>query len=95
MEAYLFMRKENQSVPSETLEFMKNTALAELEKSKVKNLPMHGVSSALPKKPCKTTSEIAERFYKKGDMMYAVKILSVNTSMTLKECKEYADSNYC
>lgn len=44
MEAYLFMRKENQSVPSETLEFMRDTALAELEKSRVKNLPMHSVS---------------------------------------------------
>lgn len=44
MEAYLFLRKENQSVPSETLEFMKDTALAELQKSEVKNLGIHGVS---------------------------------------------------
>jgi len=44
MEAYLFMRKESQSVPSETLEFMKDTALAELQKCKVKNLGIHGVS---------------------------------------------------
>ena len=38
MEAYLFMRKENQSVPSEALEFMKDAALAELQKCKVKKL---------------------------------------------------------
>lgn len=31
MEAYLFMREKNMSVPSETLEFMKDVALAELE----------------------------------------------------------------
>jgi hypothetical protein len=60
-----------------------------------KNLNIDFVSSMLPKKPCKTTSEVAESFYKKGNMMYAVEILSVNTSMTLKECKEYADTNYC
>ena len=46
MEAYLFLRKENQSVPSETLEFMKDTALAELQKSGVKNLGIHSVSNA-------------------------------------------------
>jgi len=44
MEAYLFMRKENQSVPSETLEFMKDTALAELQKCKVENLDIQRVS---------------------------------------------------
>lgn len=46
MEAYLFMRKENQSVPSETLEFMKDTALAELQKCKVENLDIQRVSDA-------------------------------------------------
>lgn len=43
MEAYLFLRKENQSVPSETLEFMKDTALEELQKCEAKNLPIFSV----------------------------------------------------
>ena len=47
MEAYLFMRKENQSVPSETLEFMKDTALAELQKCKVENLHTQRVSNSV------------------------------------------------
>lgn len=44
MEAYLFMRKENQSVPSETLEFIKDAALEELQKCEAKNLPIFGVT---------------------------------------------------
>lgn len=46
MEAYLFLRKENMRVPSETLEFMKDTALTELQKREVKNLGIHSVSGS-------------------------------------------------
>ena len=90
----MFNRKQDPAIYShkELFDFAKAYHKHMMQGSK---LPMHGVSSTLPKKPCKTTSEVAERFYKKGNMMYAVKILSLNTSMTLKECKEYADSNYC
>ena len=34
MEAYLFLREHNHSIPSETLEFMKDVSLREIEKVK-------------------------------------------------------------
>lgn len=34
IDAYLFLREHNQSIPSETLEFMKDVSLRELEKIK-------------------------------------------------------------
>lgn len=41
-EAYLFLRKENQSIPSETLEFMKEAALAKLDEQS--EVDLHQVS---------------------------------------------------
>lgn len=36
MEAYLFLREKNQSIPSETLDFMKDASLAEFDRLNVK-----------------------------------------------------------
>lgn len=58
MEAYLFMRKENSSVPSETLEFMKDTALAELQKSQVGNLGIFSVKGVFI---MKSLSEVTDQ----------------------------------
>jgi len=37
IDAYLFLREHNQSIPSETLEFMKDVSLRELEKIKAES----------------------------------------------------------
>ena len=50
IEAYVFLRKNNTSVPDETLDFMKDTALEKLQESKVKNCGLFSVNK--PKGTC-------------------------------------------
>jgi hypothetical protein len=92
IEAYLFLRKNNMSVPDETLDFMKHAALEKLQESKVKNSDLFSIPVVNDNYywvKCFKDSEYepakAKDRYGNGEMYFCF------TDGSVKECKHVVD----
>jgi len=92
MEAYLFLREKNQSIPSDTLELMKDAALESLV-NKNESISPVSVSSPLDKLHDWCGNEgykVGVELLVKADNMKPI-IVDCNSRTSVSEFKEYID----